>query len=215
MQGLIVVGACGNAAEMIEAAIATKRADLVPQGVLDDKPELAGCSYHGIPVLGPLEAAQQMATEHSRLCFLLAVGSVHTYARRLNLIAALHLSEARFAILVHPMAWVSPTANLEPGVFVGAGCAVGPKARIGAHALLLAGCVLGHDCHIGEGSVLASSVALAGAVEVGRETYLGMACRVRENVRVGAGALVGMGALVLGDVAPGTRVIGCPAKPRG
>lgn len=215
MQGLIVVGACGNAAEMIEAALATRRADLVPQGVLDDKPELAGCSYHGLPVLGPLEAAQQMAIEHSRLCFLFAVGSVHTHARRLDLIAALHLSESRFALLIHPMAWVSPTAKLDPGVFVGAGCAIGPKARIGAHALILGGCVLGHDCHIGAGCVMASSVALAGAVEVGRGAYLGMGCRVRENVRVGEGALVGMGALVLSDVPPGARVIGCPAKPFG
>lgn len=82
-------------------------------------------------------------------------------ANRLRVEWLARLREAGYAIptLIHPMAFVSPSAQLGRGVTVLAQAAVGARCALGDGCLVNMGALLDHDC------VLANGVHLApGAV---------------------------------------------------
>lgn len=75
-----------------------------------------------------------------------------------------------------------------------------------------------HDCQIGDFVTFAPAVRCNGNVHIGNHAYLGTGAVVRQGLPdkplvIGAGAVVGMGAVVTSDVAPGTTVVGNPARP--
>ena len=76
-----------------------------------------------------------------------------------------------------------------------------------------------HDCRIGDFVTFAPGVKCNGNVRVEDHAYLGAGCVIRQGkpgnpVVIGSGAIVGMGAVVTKNVAPGTIVVGNPARPK-
>lgn len=114
--------------------------------------------------------------------------------------------------LVHPAAWVSPSAQLGEGVFVGAGVVVQAEAKIGRAALVNTHATVEHHVEIGAGAHLGPGAVLAGLVQVGEEAMIGAGAVVKDRIQVGARAIVGAGAAVVQNVAPETTVVGVPAK---
>lgn len=70
-----------------------------------------------------------------------------------------------------------------------------------------------HDCRIGDFVTLAPGAKVNGNVTLGDHAYIGSGAVLRQGLTVGEGAVVGMGAVVTHDVAPGTTVVGNPARP--
>ncbi|HEX8272050.1 MAG TPA: acetyltransferase [Longimicrobiaceae bacterium] len=114
--------------------------------------------------------------------------------------------------LVHPAAWVSPSASLGRGTVVMAGAVVNAGARVGEGVIVNTGAVVEHDCRVGDGVHLSPRATLCGAVEVGEGSWVCAGATVIPGVRVGARATVGAGAVALRDVADDTTVAGCPAR---
>lgn len=112
---------------------------------------------------------------------------------------------------------------------VGAGVTIGPGAILCANTMVTASVSIGkgfhsnyysyvaHDCTIGDFVTLAPRVGINGNVVIEDDAYIGAGAILRQGkpgkpLRIGAGAVVGMGAVVTKDVAPGTTVIGNPAR---
>jgi sugar O-acyltransferase (sialic acid O-acetyltransferase NeuD family) len=204
---VIVIGAIGNAIDVAEAIVAA--GEMALEGFLDDDAARTGQILAGAPVLGPLTRAGEFA---GRL-FVNAIGSARSYRGKPALIARLGLPDDRFATVVHPRAWISPSASLGPGVAILANSVINAQAHVGAHSLVLPNCVVGHDSRIEAFATLAAGVVVSGNVRIAECCYLGAGSAVREGVRIGAGALVGMASAVVADAAPGATLIGVPARP--
>jgi UDP-perosamine 4-acetyltransferase len=114
--------------------------------------------------------------------------------------------------IVHPHAWVSPTARLAPGCVVGPGAVIGAGCSIAEHTLVSRGALVGHHVSVGAFVSLLPGVNLASGVVVGDEATVGMSAAIVDHTSVGAGARIAAGALVLQDVAAGVRVQGVPAR---
>ena len=110
---------------------------------------------------------------------------------------------------------VSPTAVIGDGVALLPGSVVNAATSIGRGAIVNTNASVDHDCRIGAMVHVAPGVAIAGGVTVGDGAFIGIGARVLPNLTIGAGATVGGGAVVVADVAPGTTVIGVPARPVG
>ena len=119
---------------------------------------------------------------------------------------------ARWAVVVHSTAWLSPSATLEPGAVILAKAVVNAGARVGRHAIVNSGAVVEHDVEIGEGSHVAPGAVIGGGAKVGAWTFIGLGANLRDHIEVGAGAVVGMGAVVVGSISPGEVVVGVPAR---
>ncbi len=130
------------------------------------------------------------------------------------------------APVVHPSAFVHPSAELIGDVWVGAGCYIGPLAslrgdfgrivvREGAnvqdncvmHAFPGKDCVVEADGHIGHGAVLHGCT-------VGRNALVGMNAVVMDEVLIGECSIVAAGAFVRAgmEVPQRSLVVGAPAR---
>ena len=117
-----------------------------------------------------------------------------------------------FESLLHPAAWISPSASIGKGVVVAAGSVVASGVTLGDHCLVNRGGSIGHDCYIGEFANIGPGAHLASGVSVGREATVGIGATVIENLRIGTAARVAAGAVVTRDIADGTTVAGVPAR---
>jgi len=112
------------------------------------------------------------------------------------------------ATVVHPSAFISPTARLASGVFIGPSAIVHARARVGPHAIINSGAIVEHDCTIGENTHLAPGSVIGGTVTIGSDTLLGLGCRVLPGLFIGKHCTIGAGAVVLASVPDGTTVVG-------
>jgi sugar O-acyltransferase (sialic acid O-acetyltransferase NeuD family) len=119
--------------------------------------------------------------------------------------------------------WASNAIRMDE-VEIGEGALISPfvtltsNIRIGAHFQANLYSYVEHDCIVGDFVTFAPRVACNGNVHIGDHAYIGTGAVLRQGrpgapLRIGEGAVVGMGAVVTKDVAPGTTVVGVPARP--
>ena len=77
---------------------------------------------------------------------------------------------------------------------------------------------MAHDSVVGDFVTFAPRVACNGRSLIEDHAYIGTGAVMREGkagvpLTIGVGAVVGMGAVVTRNVAPGTTVVGAPARP--
>lgn len=195
-----VVGAGGHAKVVVSTLQA---AGFAVEAIFDDDPRKRGERLCGIPVVGPVEALLLWSSGEG----VIAVGD--NAVRRL---LSERLHRFTFLTIIHPNAWVHPSARLGPGTVVFAGAVVQPDAAIGAHSIVNTGATIDHECRIGDFVHLAPGAHLAGNVRVADGAFLGIGACAVPGVSVGAWSIAGAGAALLEDVAGGTVVAGVPAR---
>lgn len=89
--------------------------------------------------------------------------------------------------------------------------------RIGLHFHANLYSYVEHDCIVGDFVTFAPGVHCNGNVVIEDHVYVGTGAMLRQGrpdkpLTIGRGAVVGMGAVVTRDVAPGTTVVGNPAR---
>jgi len=96
----------------------------------------------------------------------------------------------RFDILIHPRAWVSPSATIGEGTVVMAGAIVQTGAVIGKHVILNTNSVVDHHCRIGDYAHIAPGAHLCGNVTVGEGALVGVGVGVGPNTTIPEWSLV-------------------------
>jgi sugar O-acyltransferase (sialic acid O-acetyltransferase NeuD family) len=119
-----------------------------------------------------------------------------------------------FPSLVHPsVRYDRGSCAFGEGATVCAGVVATVNVHVEPFALVNLSCTLGHEARIGRGSVLNPTVNISGGVRIGDGVLVGTGAQILQYVSIGAGATVGAGAVVTKEVAPGTTVVGVPARP--
>lgn len=199
---LVVFGGGGHGKTLIDLIRALGSYRLV--GIVDDG-QPAGSLIMGLPVLGGAAVLPDLAASGVRLA-VNAVGGIGNVAVRLQVFERLHAAGFTCPNLVHPTAWVEPSAVLEGGVQVLAQSYVSSETRIGYGSVLNAGVVVSHDCRIGRCVNLSPGALLAGDVAIEDFAQVGMGVTINLHVVIGAGARIGNGATVKADVPAGSIV---------
>lgn len=200
---LILLGGGGHAKVTLDAAIASGFRVL---GVYDDDPEAPlGAS---LPHLGPIDDGLTHLESNPDATGILAIGDLRA---REDVIESADPA-ITWATLIHPGAWVSPSAVIGAGSLVGAGAIVQAGATIGAHAIINTGAIVEHDCTLGENVHIAPRATLGGSVRVDDNSLIGIGACVKPSVTIGAHAIVGVGSAVVQSVDDHTTVVGVPAR---
>jgi sugar O-acyltransferase (sialic acid O-acetyltransferase NeuD family) len=205
MRQVAIYGTGGMAREAAAWVADTGLGDAIV-GFLDDDPALHGSTVAGQPVIG----GRDWLREARDVEVLVAVGAP---GPRAGLVAGLDALEVRLLTLVHPNATVGPRTVIGEGSIVCPGVVLTCDVQVGRAAIVNYGALVGHDCVIGTGAFVAPGVHLAGTVTVGARADIGIGASVIQRVRIGEDAILGAGAVVIRDVAPGTTVVGVPARP--
>ena len=200
---LLILGAGGHAKVVIEAA---RLCGLNPCAVYDDDASLLGKLILGVPVKGKII---DLPDDRSGSAFI-AIGN--TKIRRL---IAQRLSKLNWPVLVHPAAYVSPSARIGKGSIVCAGAVVQPDVEIGEHVIINIGANIDHDCVIGDFVHICPGCNLAGAARVDEGAMLGSGTSVVPLKQIGSWATLGSGAAVVSDIPAGVVAVGVPATKSG
>jgi len=199
-EAVAVIGTGGHAKVVISCL---RELGVPVAAALDDAPERWGAEVLGVAVRGPV---RELAAGFRHV--VIAIGDNRV---RQQLASELDLD---WRTVVHPRAWVDPTARLGPGAVVFAGAMVQPAAEIGAHAIVNTGASIDHDCRVGAYAHVGPGCRLCGCVRVGEGALIGVGSVVTPGVTIGAWSVVGAGAAVVRDLADGVIAVGVPARVR-
>lgn len=145
------------------------------------------------------------------LNFLVGVGYKNLPLRR-QIFRALAEGQRAAPSLIHPSAFIHPSAEVADGVYAYPMCNVDKNVILERGVLLNNSVVVSHDSRVGEASFLSPGVVLAGFCQVGRCTFIGAGSVVSNEIRIGEGVTVGIGTVVSGHLEPGKFYIGNPMK---
>ena len=205
---VVVYGAGGQARVLLELM---DRAGICPlAGLVDDNPALHGTKVEGLPVLGNVDKLAAYIRVYRIHRAVIAMGDNALRKRFAEHARSLGL---RLPVLIHPNAYVSPSAQLGEGTVVMAGAVVSAHAKLGELCIVNTRTSIDHDCELGDCVHIGPGATLTGNVTVGNETTIGAGSTVIPGLIVGDSSIVGAGATVIRDVPSNTTVVGCPARP--
>ena len=176
-----------------------------PLGYIDDNPEALLGLKSDYPLLGSITDWQPQKDE------LYVCGIAAPQVKR-RIISNLKSKGAVFTAVIHPTAIMAPTADIGEGVVLCPYSAVNDNAIIGDFVLVNMHSSVTHDAKVGAYSTLSYYCGINGKVTLGEEVFLGSHALIVPGVTVGDRAFLCAGSVVLGDIAPGIKVIGNPAK---
>lgn len=168
----------------------------------------AGDHINGIPVLGryaKLEDDEFL----SDFQFCIAIGDPFERRRIADDIRA---RGAALATLIHPGAFVAPSAQ------IGSGCVINTFSYVHANAVLGELVVVENHTSVGianvlgDGAHVTTGCMLNGYARIGARTFVGSGAVVIPNVTVGHGCVIGAGATVIGDLPDNVVAVGTPAR---
>lgn len=204
---VLIVGAGGHALVVADILLQAhdKGSEQMPIGFLDDRPDLHGRRFFGLPVLGALSRWADFAHDAS------VVGIGDNQIRR-RIFLELEKSGESMAVACHPGAVLGSEVGIGPGTMIAAGVVVNPVTEVGKDVILNTGCTVDHHSRIGDHCHIAPGAHLGGEVRIGSGSLIGIGAAVLPGRSVGPGTIVGAGAVVTQDLPEGVTALGVPAR---
>lgn len=105
--------------------------------------------------------------------------------------------------IVHPTAFVAPSATLGMSAFIGPRAIIHTQANIASHAIINSGAVIDHDVVVGENTHIAPGAVVCGDVTIGKNVFIGPNVTVVRGIHIGDDVFVKAGSLVKKDIPSG------------
>ena len=203
---LLIIGAGGHARAVLDAALNSNFWDI--EGIID-------LSYRGVfeevltfPVLGGLEILDELDSFSTDI--FVAIGSNQERQRIIEVI-----SKYNFLLptIVHPQAYVSSSAKMGRGTFIGAFDHIGPASEIGDGCIINTNANVEHEVILSDFVHMAPNSVVCGRSVVSKSVFIGANAAVIENLYIAEGVVIGAGSVVIGDIRQaGATVVGVPGR---
>jgi acetyltransferase EpsM len=180
-------------------------------GILDNTPGMTGTLIKGIPVIGSSTKIEDLSLPNDCL-FHIAIGD---NLSRNNLLKELKKFDRHILTIIHPTAFISKTAQIGAGCFVGPLAVVNNSCEIGDAAIINSGVIVEHDNILGNTVHLAPGVKTGGRVKIENNSFIGLGSCILPDIIVGNNAIVGAGSTVVKNVESRTTIYGFAARIRG
>ena len=94
------------------------------------------------------------------------------------------------ATIIHPTAFISPSASIGNGTYLAAFAVISSNAKVGKRCLINYQSVIGHDVIVGNDCVLNPGAKLSGHVQIGNDGLIGANSMVYAYVTLGDNVFV-------------------------
>ena len=203
MKEIILVGGGGHCAACLDVlgAVGQYR----PAAIVD-RSDALGREVCGYKVTATDDDLPDLVARFT--CALICVGQVKSAAPRRILYQRLKALGAELPTHVSPLAYMSGHAFLNEGSIVMHQALINARVQIGANVIINTRALLEHDATVESHCHISTGALLNGGCHIESGCFVGSGAVLREGIRVGAESVIGCGAVVLGDVPPGSRVVG-------
>jgi UDP-perosamine 4-acetyltransferase len=179
--------------------------------LLDPDPGLQGKEVFGVLVRGDDSMLPEIVGEGITAAFI-GVGGTGDNAPRRRLFDDAIAHGLELVPVLHPSAYVAPSARIGRGCSILARAVVSTAASIGDNVIVNTGAIVEHNCTIDGDVHVSTGAQLASGVHVRSGAHIGVGASVRQSLTIGRNAVVGVGAAVVTDVPDGAIVGGVPAR---
>lgn len=195
---LVLLGAGGHAKVLLGLI---RQLNLHLLGVCD--PALSAkqvAEWQGLPVLGDDDYLNTQEIDQIEL--VLGVGQIIGNKIRQSIYERFSNKGFIFPSLIHPNAFVDPSACLGKGVQIMAGAIVQPDARIGDNVIVNTSASIDHDCVIGSHVHVAPGATVCGGVQIESEAFIGAGSVIVQELVIGRSSVVPAGTLLTKNLPP-------------
>jgi sugar O-acyltransferase (sialic acid O-acetyltransferase NeuD family) len=207
---LILLGGGGHAAVLLEVLHTLQ---LPVLGFTDVQTPNADTLLGGLDFLGD-DAMVLSSHNPNEISLINGLGSTGEIKLRAVLFDHFIAAGYGFTDVVHPTAYISPSASYGQGLQTLAGAIINTGAQLGVNVLVNSRAVVEHHCNIGDHSHIASGAVVCGDCHVGQSVHVGAGAVINQGISIGDGAIIASGAVVIADVSAGLLVAGVPAQPK-
>jgi sugar O-acyltransferase (sialic acid O-acetyltransferase NeuD family) len=149
--------------------------------------------------------------DFKHLNFLVGIG-YKKLALRSKIFRTLVEKQRSIPSLVHPTAFIHPSAHIDGGVYIYPLCNVDKNVVLERGVVLNNSVVISHDTRIDQACFLSPGVILSSFCRIGACSFLGAGTVVSNKVIVGNNVTIGIGTVVSKNLEPGKFYIGNPVK---
>ena len=114
--------------------------------------------------------------------------------------------------IISKKAYVSSTAEVGAGTFVGNFVHVGPFAKVGDNTILNTGCIVEHEVSVGNHCHVGPNATISGRTTIGDRVFVGVGATVIDKVTICSDVMIGGGATVVKDITEAGTYVGVPAR---
>lgn len=146
------------------------------------------------PVLGNDELIPKLVDDNT--FFLITVGQIKSSLIRKKISEKLEKNNAKKAIVVSPLAYVSKHANIEKGSIIMNGAIINANSKIGKNCIINTNANIEHDviigdfCHISTSAVVNGNSTVKNGSFIGSNSTISNSIIIKENSIIGAGKFI-------------------------
>lgn len=181
-------------------------------GVLDDDSELHNTVRNELPVLGGMSLLRKLRDVGGVDSAALGLGNLSLLRRRMEIYQEARSLGIEMIPVIHPTAFISPTAVCGAGLFLGPNAVIHTATRIGENIMVATGSTIDHDNEVGDHVFIAAGVHTAGLVKIEQGVFIGPGAVIGNGCIVGRESVIGAGAVVTHNIPAGKLALGSPAR---
>lgn len=114
--------------------------------------------------------------------------------------------------VISKRAYVSSSAKLADGIFVGDGAHIGPLVQIGCGTIINTNAVIEHEDVIDDWTHVSVNATICGHVRVGKEVFLGAGSVVKDGIAICDNVTIGAGGIVIKNIGEKGIYVGVPTR---
>lgn len=161
-------------------------------GILDAQDKV-GNSVLGYPVVGTDDAIASLAEDG--VSFLVTIGQIRDAEPRRRACNKVRQSGGRFATIISPLAYVSPSVKVGVGVIVMHRALINASARIGDQCIINSMALIEHDATIGDNCHISTAAVVNGGARIEAGCFIGSNSVVAHGAVVPNNSFVPAGSL--------------------
>lgn len=187
---LVLIGGGGHCKACIDVIEATGKWSIL--GILD-LAERVGEAVLGYRIIGTDDRIRQLAADGTR--FLVSIGQIRAVEPRRRAFELVKSANGKFATIVSPLAYVSPTAVVGAGTIVMHRALVNSSAVIGDNVIINTLALIEHDAMVGSHSHISTAAIVNGGATIGSGCFVGSNAAIVQGATVPDEAFVPAGIL--------------------
>lgn len=205
MKSIVIIGASAMGREAYWYA-REAMPNLRVKGFLDSRARMLD-GYKGYP---PILGSPEMYEIEDGDAFVCAIGDPDDKMRYVN---EIRRRGGEMVSVIHPMAYVAPTAKVGIGAILAPNTAVAADAVLGECVIVNVNSSVSHDCIVGAGTSISPGCSIAGRCKIGERAFVGTGASVLPDVVLGdeGRIYIAAGAAVTKSFGKGL-VAGVPAR---